>query len=309
MTRQSRPSVTCAASVLRGAPTLLVAMAMTSPVLAGGDSGVLTFRVADPPVLAFDSTALGRATHPLRIVVANQGTLAVALEPLALRVRPVRDGIVFACDEPRSRDDRWPATLDPGATFAFSREVTCDTPFPGRYDVELRARPRSAPPSAERVYGSFALQIDPGANPPVRLPWDPSLHGAASGTKDMRPTKDPAAARIVVAMINVTHAPVTLTPVHATVRVTRHGSSTQACPDRGADLAFEGSLAPGRSRWLSTSLGCDISTEALYDVDVWVSNASGARVRLATHAIRVSVNAPSSPGPQDDPKGPVIGGT
>lgn len=227
----------------------------------------------------------------------------MALEPLALRFRAVREGLVFVCEAPRSREDRWPATLDAGETFAFSREVTCDTPLPGRYDVEVYGRPRSADWSPERAYDSFALQIDPGANPPVRLPWAPSLFGAASGTRDMRPTKDPGGARIVVAMINSTPVAVTLARVHATMRIRRRGSSVQACPDRGADLGFVGSLAPGGVQRLSTPLGCDISAEALYDVEVWVANASGASVRLATHTIRVTVNAPTSPGPQDDPKG------
>jgi hypothetical protein len=143
----------------------------------------------------------------------------------------------------------------------------------------------------------------------VRIPWEPSLYGAASGTKDMRPSTDPAAAHIVVALINATRAPVTLTPLRATMRITRRGSSIHACPDRSADLAFSGSLAPGRTQSLATPLGCDISPEALYDVEVSVANASGAKVRLATHGIRVRVNAPSSPGPQDDQRSPFVGGS
>ena len=297
------------ASVLRGAPALLVLMAAAPPVLAGGDAATLTLRVSDPAVVAFDSTALGRATHPLRLVVANQGTQAITLEPLALWFRPVRDGIAFACEESKSRDDRWPATLEPGGTFAFAREITCDTPLPGRYDVEVRGRARSAAAATERKYGSFTLQIDPGTNPPVRIPWEPSLYGAASGTKDMRPTKDPAAARIVVAMINPTRAPVTLAPVRATMRIKRRGYSIQACADRSADLAFSGTLAPGGAQRLATPLGCDISAEGLYDVEVSVANASGVTVRLATHAIRVTVNAPASPGPRDSQKDALLGGS
>ena len=309
MKRPPNRRATCAASGLRGAPALLIAMAVASPALAGGDAGTLTLRVVDPPAVSYDSTALGRATHSLRLVLANQAAQPVAVEPIAVRFRPVRDGVVFACDEPKARDDRWPATLDSGATFSFAREVTCDTPLPGRYDVEVRGRPRSAAPAAERTYGAFALQIDPGANPPVRVPWEPSLYAAASGTKDMRPSSNPAAARIVVALINATRVPVTLTPMHATMRVTRRGSSIQACADRSADFAFTGALAPGRSQSLSTPLGCDISAEALYDVEIAVSSPNGGKLRVATHAIRVTVNAPSSPGPQDEQKSPFVGGS
>ena len=294
----------CAAS------SFLLAMAVASPVLAEGDtSAVLSIRVMDAPVVSYDSTALGRGTHPLRLVVTNQGTRAVPLEPLVVRFRPTRDGITFACDEPRARSDRWPTVLEPNATFGFARDVTCDTPLPGRYDVEVLGRSRSAPAAAERGFGSFVLQVDPGPNPPVRLPWDPALYGAASGTKDMRPNSDPGAARIVVAITNASKVPVTLAPLRASMLVTRRGSSIHACPERAVDLAFAGSIAPGRSRALSTPLGCDISPEALYDVDIWVANGSGTKVRLATHPIRVRVNAPVSPGQQDNQNSPFVGGT
>jgi hypothetical protein len=293
-------------------PALIVAAALASPVLVQEDTQedtALTLRVQDPPPVAFDSTALGRATHSIQLVVWNRGAQPVALEPITVHFRPMRDSIVFTCDEPKSRDDRWPASLEAGGTFAFSREVTCDTPLPGRYDVEIRARPRDAAPSAERIYGSFPLQIDPGPNPPVRIPWKPWLYGAASGTKDMRPSTDPAAAHIVVALINARRAPVTLTPLRATMRITRRGSSIHACPDHSVDLAFSGSLAPGRMQSLATPLGCDISPEGQYDVVVSVANASGAKVRLATHGIRVHVNTPSSPGVQDNPGTPFGGGS
>jgi hypothetical protein len=294
-------------SRLLSSAALVFAAATAWPFLAAGDAPALALRVIDPPVVAFDSTALGRATHSLRLSLTNQGLEQAKVEPLALHFRPVRDGVEFACEEPRSRDDRWPTTLDRGAAFSFSREVTCDTPLPGRYDVEILGRPRGVAAAVERTFGSFPLQVEPGSKPPVVLPWERSLHAAASGTKDMRPSKDPFAARIVVALINGTRAPVTLAPVRATMRVTRRGSSAPACAERGVDLAFAGTLAPGRSQSQSTPLGCDISTEALYDVEVSVANGAGTRVRLATHTIRVVVNTPTSPGQWDEPRGPIGG--
>jgi hypothetical protein len=287
---------------------VVVATAAVSPAAAEGGAATLVIRVADPPAIAFEATSLGRASHPLRFVLTNSGTSAVQIEPLAFRLRPMRDGVVFACDEPQSRDDRWPSTLEGRASFTLARDVSCETPMPGRYDVELRGRPRGGPDSAERVYGSFAMQIDPGMNPPVRLPWEPSLHAAASGTKEMRPNKDPNKARIVVALINATRAPVTLAPIHAVMHVTRRGSTVAPCPVRDVTLAFGGALAPGRSQALSSPLGCDLSAEAVYDVDLSVSNASGASVRLAKHSIRVGVLPPPPPRPEDAPVSKVIGG-
>ncbi len=288
---------------------MLVALAVAAPALADGGGASLALKVVDPPVLSFDVTGLGRATHPLRLVLTNRSARAVDIEPLVIRYRPTRDGVVYPCDDPSRRDDRFPASLAANEAYSFSQTVTCNTPLPGRYEVEMRARPRSAPASAERSYGSFPLQIEPGSNPPVRVPWESAVYAAASGTKDMRPSSNPNAARIVIAMINATKAPFVLAPVHATLRVTRRGSSVQACPDHDVELAFTGTLDVGRSQALSMGLGCDISAEALYDVDVSVANASGAHVRIATHGIRVTVRAPSSPSTADDRSIPFAGGS
>lgn len=283
-----------------------------SPAAAGDEATSatsITFRVMEPPVLSFESTALGRATHPVRVVVTNTGARTVQLDPLAFRVRPVRDGVAFTCDEPRGEEARWPATLEPGASFTISKQVSCETPLPGRYDMELRGRPRGGPDSAERTYGTFAVQIDPGANPPVRLPWEGSLHAAASGTKDMRPTTDPNKARIVVAMINGTKKPLTLAPLRATMRVSRRGSTVAPCAEHSAELAFNGPLAPGQTVSLAAPLRCQLSAEAVYDVDVALTNASGNRVHVATHTIRVGVIPPPPPRPeQGQQPGKLLGG-
>jgi hypothetical protein len=103
----------------------------------------------------------------------------------------------------------------------------------------------------------------------------------------MRPSKDPNHARIAVALINGTRAPVSLAPVHATVRVARRGSHVATCTEHGVDLAFTGSLGAGSSQSLGAPLGCALSAEADYDVDVSLANASGAKVHLGTYGIRV----------------------
>ncbi|MBX3188778.1 MAG: hypothetical protein KF819_17300 [Labilithrix sp.] len=267
--------------------------------VAGADVQTLAVRIAEAPSISYDATALGRATHSLRLVVSNPGPRPIALSPLAFRFRATRESVAYACEEPQARDERWPKTLEPATSFTVIRDVTCDTPLPGRYDIEVRARPRGAPDADERTYGSFVMTIEPGANPPVRVPWEPPLHAAASGTKELNPTADPNAAKIVVAMINGTRAPVTLSAQKAVVHVTRRGSRVAPCPERIADLPFTGSLGSGRSQSLTIPLRCDISADAVYDVEVTLASASGQRVRLATHAIRVGVLPPPGPRPEE----------
>lgn len=289
---------------------LAAAVAVNAPLHAHaeGSTATINVRVSAPPSLPFEATALGRATHPIRLVISSSSTTALSLDPLMFRFRPVRDGVQFSCDDPQTNDERWPAMLEPGGSFVLKRAVACETPLPGRYDVEIRGRPRGGPDSAERTYGSFALIIEPGANAPVKLPWELSLHGAASGTKEMRPSTDPNAARVVVALINGTRAAIKVAPVRATMRVTRRGSTVPTCRERSVDLAFSGSLEPGRKQSVATPLGCVLEAESLYDIDIAIANSAGANVHLATHAIRVGVLPPPPPRPEDVQRGKVIGG-
>ena len=278
--------------------------------VAWGDATALSVKVADPTTVSFDMTALGRASHQLRISVANPGSSPVTLVPLAFRFRPVRDGVAFTCDEPvaATADDRWPATLEPASSFSLSREVSYDTPLPVRCDVEVRGRPRKAADSEERTYGTFAITIEPGANPPVRLPWDGNVHASASVTKEMRPTKDPNKARVIIAMTNGTKTSATLSSVHATFHVTRRGMKLAPCVDRQVELSFGGALAAGRTQSVVAALGCELSQEAIYDVDVTIANAGGARVKLASQAIRVGVLPPPPPRPEDTGQAKIQGG-
>jgi hypothetical protein len=303
-----RPSRLPALALAMGA--LGSALLSSTAVEAGGDGTTLTMRVADPPPVLYEATALGRVTHSVHLVMTNTGARTVQLAPVVFRFHATRDNVTFPCEDASGGEARWPATLDAGASFNLAREVSCETPVPGRYEVVMVGRPRGAPDSAERVYGAFLVQIEPGANPPARLPWEASLHAASSATKDMRPTKDPNTGRVVIALINASQSPVPLAPLHAALRFTRRGSTVAPCSERDVPLAFNGTLASGSSRAVTVPLGCALSAEAIYDVDVSIANAAGAKVHVATHAIRVGVIPPPAPRPEDVTPGQskVIGG-
>jgi len=279
------------------------------PGRAHAESPSIGVRVADPPAVAYD--ALGRSTHPIRIAIQNTSGHALGVTPLAFRLRATRDGIAFPCDDLAGNDDRWPAVLDPRETIHLSRDVTCQTPLPGHYDVELLGRPRGSADAEERSYASFSLHIEPGANPPVPLPWTPgpTLLAAASGTKEMRPSRDPDLAKIVIGVINGGRTATTLSPMRATLRVSRRGTAVAPCAERSVDVAFSGPLAPGKVKAITLPLGCNLSAEAIYDVTVHLATSVG-RVRIATQAIRVGVLPPPPPRPDDvtGPPGKVIGG-
>ena len=282
-----------------GVGALVFALVTSSKVDASAGGTTVTMRVADPPAVNYEATALGRATHPVRLVVTNTGSRTVPLAPAVFRFQSTHDSVTFSCDDSSGMDARWPATLAAGASFTLSREVSCETPVPGRYDVVMLGRPRGGPDSAERVYAYFSLQIEPGSSPPVGVPWERSLHAASAATKDMYPTKDPNIARVVVALINASRSPVALTPVHATLRVTRRGSTVAPCPERAVELAFSGTLASGSLRFVALPLGCALSAEAIYDVDVSLAGAASGKVHVATHSIRVGIIPTPPTRPED----------
>ena len=267
------------------------------PAVAADPPPPIAVRVTGPGPVSYDATALGRASRALRILVSNPAARALALVPFTFRFRPVRDGVAFSCDEPSGESDRWPASLAAGASFTVSRDVSCETPLPGHYDFEVRGRPRGAPEADERSFPSFPVVVEPGPNPPVPLPWEPSIHAAASATRELRPI-DRKDARVVIAMINGSKNAATLGPLAAQFHVTRRGAKLPPC-DHTVNLAFSGQIQPGHVHPISSTLGCDVSAEAVYDVDIAVTNASGARVKLASQAIRVGVLPPPPPRPED----------
>jgi hypothetical protein len=291
------------ASAAAAAMAALVGTALVAPT-AGAELPPVALRFLDPAPLALDATALGRATHRLRVVVKNPGSRAVALPAPVLRFTPIRDGIAFRCDGVRE-DPRWQRALEPGESVSIDHDLTCDTPLPGRYDVEVRARAAGDGEGASRVVGAFTLTIEPGTKEPVKLPWDPHLFAIASGTREIRPgTGAAAGARVVVALVNGTPREVQLSSARASVRVLRRVDQALACADRVVDLAYAGGLAPGRSQTAVVLLPCDFSAEGAYDV--YVSLLAGdARVALPRHAIRVAA-VPTPPSPP--PAGGLIGG-
>ncbi|MDB5218208.1 MAG: hypothetical protein JWO86_6135 [Myxococcaceae bacterium] len=285
-------------------------MTLATTALDASGEGTLTMRVADPPPISYEATALGRATHSVRLVITNTGTKPAPLTPLVFRFRPTRDNVTFNCEDTSGEPARWPPTLEAGASYTLTRDVSCETPVPGRYEVATLGRPRGGSDASERDYGYFSLQVDAGANAPVHVPWEPALYAASTASSDIWPSKDPSTARVVVALINASRSPLALAPVHATMRVTRRGSTAAPCPERGVELAFNGTLASGSSRTVTMPLGCALAADAIYEVDVAIANAAGTKVHVATHAIRVGVIPPPGPRREGDPgMGKVIGGT
>jgi hypothetical protein len=287
-----------------GGRALLAALALSVPLLAPASASAelpaVAMRFADPPPVTLDAMTLGRATHRVRVLVSNTGRRPVSLASPVLRFTPIRDGIAYACETEAREETRWPRSLEPRESIEVRHGVTCNTPFPGRYEVQVHARSESEPAEAARAVGTFALVVEAGASAPVRLPWDSRLWAVASGNREIRPGRG---ARVIVALVNGTPRDVDLAPGRAVVRVFRKDDGALVCPERVIDVPFEGTLAPGRTQAIATALPCSLTAEGAYDVAVALLGKTDS-VALPRHVVRVaSVATPPQP-----PAGGIIGG-
>ena len=278
----------------------MVGLVLASPwwmgALASGEAmaeGGLVVRIVDPAPVAFDLTAFGRTTHRVRVVYTNETRTPIAPTARRFHVIATRDGLVYPCDEPMG-DERWPHRLDPNESHTIDLNIRCDTPLPGRYDLDIRSRPRSAADTEGQSIGTSAIVIEPGPTPPVRVPGDARLWVASMTTKEVQPAKN-ASVRVVVAFVNGSKREVSLAPAQALVKITRRGEKVTPCAPKLIDLAFSGTLGPGRVRSLASSVPCDLSNEGSYDVDITLT--APARAHLGTHAVRAIAVPLPHPGP------------
>lgn len=248
----------------------------------------LSVRIVAPPPFDYDESELGRATHQVRLNVTNPNTVPVPLSPLTFRFVPKRNGVEYECTvAPGNIADRWPSKLNPGDTVTAERGITCLTPLPGRYDVDVHARAlRGGEDAAEHFVGTFALTIKPSLTPPVPLPWDSRLLAAGDATKEIRPKEK--SGRLFVGVINASKEDVAATPFRADLHVSQRGKKNAVCADFSVDLPFARTIPAGHMQSLDVPLQCNFPQEGIYDIDVFVEKGD-SRVKLGRYSVRVIV--------------------
>ncbi|AKU95227.1 hypothetical protein AKJ09_01891 [Labilithrix luteola] len=261
---------------------------MPEAIAATSDLQPLSVRIVAPPPFGYDESELGRATHQVRLNVTNPNTVAVPLSPLTFRFVPKREGVEYTCTvAPGNIADRWPSTLNPGDTVTAERGITCLTPLPGRYDVDVHARAeRGGEDTKEHFVGTFELTIKPSKTPPVPLPWDSRLLVAADATKEIRPKEK--SGRLFVGVINASKGDIAATPFRADLHVSQRGKKNAVCADFSVDLPFTRSIPAGHMQSLDVPLQCNFPQEGIYDIDVTVSKGD-SRAKIGRYSVRVIV--------------------
>ena len=141
----------------------------------------------------------------------------------------------------------------------------------------------------------LVVSIAAGLNAPVRLGWEPRAWVAVTGTREARPGR--AEARIVVATINASDAPLTVAPFVARIRLLAPGTGAPLCDDQLVWLDTDRPIPPGRAHQAWVTLGCRAMTEGIHAVEVDISPPGAERIPVARYALRIRTG-PLLPLPQ-----------
>lgn len=276
-------------SLLLFTASLLLAAA---PARAEADFRLdVSARPVEAVPLPYAATALGRATHRVHVVLSNPSTQRATLERALFRWTASRGGIAYACEDRTERNPREDLRLQPGRTVAMEAAVSCETPLPGDYAVQLTVLGAAGPIGGT----SFVISIGAGATAPVRLSGNSGPWIAAAVTREARPSRDaPTGARVAIAIINGSKDTLALAPLSAHVRTTARGAKASACADQVTPIGARGELPGGQVHTDWIPLECRLAQEGIYDVRVSVGSAGREPLLIATLALRVRAGTPGT---------------
>lgn len=261
----------------------------------------LRAQIEIPRQVTFDPRTLGPAGAYITIALVNDGNVPVELGRLHAQLRARREGVTFTCDRDvgPSVGVREPAILRPGRAFTFHRDLDCQMPVPGHYDVEVdltAKEPLGLPQPAARI--EVEVEAAKGSAPKP-LPGRPGVFVLLTGNPVARvPTRvgtPPEPYSVVLAFVNASSRPVPLEAggLVLTVRDRSMGAPRPApeCGEQRANVASPGVLAPGAVHLARTQLACLPPREGQYDVVGALTFANeGAALDIGAVDVRVSAD-------------------
>lgn len=249
----------------------------SAPPVAHTEEGVTLVHAPDllavmsaPQRAPYLSDALGIGGESVSVKLTNRAEHAVPVEHVRLAFTATREGVSFSCKEHvgGSVSKREPASLAPGQSFVFERDLDCSMPIPGRYDV--RADISFGVSDARDPLGRFSIEVVASTSPvPRPYPNHAGLFVLMTGSRVTRPLPPDAWSRgdyrVVVAAINGSAQPIALGHASLVFRTYKTGSSL-ACSGQTEPLAFPDQLAPGAVELRQVPVACAPSEEGHYDI-------------------------------------------
>jgi hypothetical protein len=228
--------------------------------------------VRAPSRTAYVADALGIGGVMVEVQLTNTGSRPVAVDRFRVAFTATREGVRFPCKEHigGAMSQREPASLAPGRSFVFQRDLDCSMPLPGHYDVDVYvAFGDRADSEPSDLAGSFSLDVAEAKNAPQPYPSRPGLYVAMTGPRATQPLTEVAWARgdyhVVVGLVNGTNQPVPLGAGKIAFLTYRQGSPLP-CAGQATQVALPDELAPGAIHLVSAPVTCAPSSEGRYEI-------------------------------------------
>jgi hypothetical protein len=226
-----------------------------------------------------------------------------------------RDNVEYPCSPTTGTGKHAgePAQLSPGQSFTLTRELSCEMPVPGKYEVRTYLRfgaSPGTPPDSKELVGSIPVEVTPPegvAHTPY--PDKPGLVVVMNGGSQIKPlTADEAKKGLYSAWIDVTNTtaqPIELKNPRVVFSAVRDGNKVKCLPDmEKAVLQGPATLEPGRTHRFTAPVQCDLSKEGRYEVNGFVSFGEQVKGGGATGKLLVVVakeGAPTAQAPAPTP--------
>ncbi|MEJ7728165.1 MAG: hypothetical protein WKG00_03035 [Polyangiaceae bacterium] len=242
----------------------------------------------------------------VKLTNASNADVPVAAPGVFFSVR--RDNVEYPCS-PTTGTGKYPgepAQLSPGQSFTLTRELSCDMPVPGKYEVRTYLRFGAAagtPPDRKELVGSIPVEVTaPDGVAHTPYPDRPGLVVVMNGGSQTKPlTADEAKKGLYSAQVDVTNTtaqPIELKNPRVVFSAVRDGTKVKCLPDmEKAVLQGPAVLEPGRTHRFTAPVQCDLTKEGRYEVNGFVSFGEQVKGGGATGKLLVVVAKEGSPAP------------
>jgi hypothetical protein len=264
------------------------------PVPGRGD---LRVRLLARKTLPYDPSTFGLGGTFVGIELTNVSKARVEVDVPHATFVALREGVAFPCEPMVDADHgvREPSALDPGATFAYRRQLDCHLALPGTYTIAVRLALGHVEPVP---VGEVRIELV-ARGPRVPRPHAsmPGLFAMVSGDSASRPQGDAKGGyAVVVALVNGSARPIDLPASRALFRVTRVGTALP-CMDEPVALHPPARLAPGATHVERVPVSCVMNKPGAYDVDAALlvgqeRESAMGRVRLSVSEDPLLFSAP-----------------
>jgi hypothetical protein len=214
--------------------------------------------------------ALGVRGQSISVQLTNTSTHSVDVSHFRVAFTAIRDGVQFPCNEHLGDLVKVrPASLAPGQSFAFERDLDCTMALPGRYEVGVYVSVRELADAHGDFVGAFPFDILEGSKAPRPYPAHPGLYVMMTGAPATRPLSVDAWARgdyhVVLSLVNGGNRTVPVGPARLTFLTYRKGSSLP-CSGQTEAIALPDTLAPGTVHVIQAPVTCAPTERGQYEI-------------------------------------------